>query len=165
VSPIPIADDCVVTFHYQLTLEDGTVADSTRGGEAFAYLHGHHGIVPGLERQLGGRQAGDKLQIEVPPAEGYGEFDPAAEQQVPRAAFPEEHEPVVGMMFHTESRSGEPQPIWVKALSGDQVTITRNHPLAGRTLTFAVEIVGVRRAKPEELTHGHVHGPGGHHHH
>jgi FKBP-type peptidyl-prolyl cis-trans isomerase SlyD len=165
VTPTTIGADCVVKFHYTLTLEDGTVADSSDGGEPLEYLHGHDGIVPGLERQLAGKKAGDELQAVVPPGEGYGEYDPQAEQEVPRSAFPKGMELSPGMQFVTETRHGGQQPIWIKAVQAEAVTVTQNHPLAGRTLHFKVKVVSMRKASKEELQHGHAHGPGGHHHH
>ncbi len=163
VTQIAIADGTVVSIHYTLTLEDGTVADSSVGSEPLTYLHGAANIVPGLERQLTGRKPGEKLEADVPPAEGYGEFDPEGEQVVPRKAFPKGEKLQPGMMFHTEGPQG-PQPLWIKEVGEAEVTITYNHPMAGRTLRFAIEVVEVRKASREEMEHGHVHGPGGHHH-
>jgi FKBP-type peptidyl-prolyl cis-trans isomerase SlyD len=164
VQPIAIADGSVVTIHYTLTLEDGQIVDSSSGHEPLAYLQGHGNIVPGLEEQLLGRVAGDELEAIVQPADGYGEFDPEGEQQVPRDAFPKGARLDPGMMFHTEDDDGNVQPLWVKAVAGAEVTVTANHPLAGRTLHFKVRIVGVRKGTSEEIEHGHPHGPGGHHH-
>lgn len=160
----PIAADHVALIDYTLTLDDGSVVDSSDGGEPLAYLHGHHNIVPGLERQLAGRKAGDAVDAVVPPAEGYGEFDPDGEQDVPRSAFPKNARIEEGMMFHSEDEDGNVQPLWVQAVSKDAVRVTSNHPLAGKTLHFKVQIREVRKATDEELEHGHVHGPGGHHH-
>lgn len=160
-----IADGHVVTIHYRLTLDDGSVADESFGGEPLVYLHGSQNIVPGLERQLAGRKVGDKCEVTVPASEGYGEYDPAAEQSVPRKDFPTNVEVAVGMAFQTRARNGRPMTVWVRAIAGDQVTITANHPMAGQRLNFAVEVLDVRRATPDEQQHGHAHGPGGHHHH
>lgn len=159
-----IAKDTVATIHYQLTLDDGSIADSSFGQEPLAYLHGHGNIVPGLERQLTGRSAGDRFEAEVQAREGYGEFDPAAEQTVPRSAFPPGAELHVGMGLHGEDEEGNTMPLFVKELRGDEVVVTANHPLAGQRLNFRIEVLAVRAATREELAHGHVHGPGGHHH-
>ncbi|MBM4061784.1 MAG: peptidylprolyl isomerase [Planctomycetes bacterium] len=159
-----IADGHVVTLHYRLTLDDGFIAEQSFGGEPLAYLHGASNMVPGLERQLAGRNAGEVLELVVPAAEGYGEYDPTAEQRVPRTVFPPDAKLEVGMSFQTRARSGQSMPVWVRAVAGDQVTVTANHPLAGQRLNFRVEILDVRRATPEEKKHGHVHGPGGHQH-
>src|SRR5690606_29427890 len=94
-----IADGHVVTIHYRLTLDDGSIADESFGGEPLVYLHGAQNIVPGLERQLTGRQVGETCEVTVVPGEGYGEYDPAADQQVPRSAFPANVELHAGMSF------------------------------------------------------------------
>ena len=164
MTQLAIADGTVVSIHYTLTLEDGTVADTSVGGEPLTYLHGAANIVPGLEKQLTGLKAGAKAQADVPPGEGYGEYDPEGEEVVPRKAFPKGQKLQPGMMFRTQGEGGEPQPLWVKDVGESEVTVTYNHPMAGRTLRFAVEVVEVRKATREEMEHGHVHGPGGHHH-
>jgi FKBP-type peptidyl-prolyl cis-trans isomerase SlyD len=160
-----IADGHVVTIHYKLTLDDGSVADQSLGGEPLVYLHGAQNIVPGLERQLAGRKVGDKVDCVVPANEGYGEYDPAAEQAVPRNQFPADVDVQVGMAFQTRGRDGRAMTVFVREVKPDTVTITSNHPMAGQRLNFAIEVVDVRRATPEEKKHGHAHGPGGHHHH
>lgn len=159
-----IANGHAVTIHYRLTLDDGSIADESFGSEPLVYLHGSQNIVPGLERQLLGKQVGERIDAQVSPAEGYGEYDPTVEQTVPRASFPAKVELAVGMSFQTRARNGQPIPVWVRAIKGDQVTVSPNHPLAGQQLNFHVEVVDVRKATAEEKAHGHVHGPGGHHH-
>lgn len=160
-----IADGHVVTIHYKLTLDDGSIADNSFGGEPLVYLQGSHNIVPGLERQLAGKNVGDKLEVAVPAIEGYGEYDPTAEQTVPRGQFPPNMDLQVGMAFQTRARTGQVMPVWIRAIKGDQVVVSANHPMAGQTLNFSVEVVDVRHATKGEKQHGHVHGPGGHHHH
>lgn len=159
-----IANGTVVTIHYRLTLDDGSIADDSFGGDPLVYLHGARNIVPGLERQLEGKNVGDTCECEVPPAEGYGEYDPAAENTVPKSAFPKDVALQVGMSFQTRAKNGRQIPVWIRKLDGDNVIVTANHPLAGQRLSFKVEVVDVRRATPQEKQHGHVHGPGGHHH-
>lgn len=159
-----IAEGHVVTIHYRLTLDDGSIADNSFDGEPLSYLHGAHNIVPGLERQLAGKNVGDSLQVVVEPKDGYGEYDPTNEQTVPKTAFPPNVELKVGMQFATRARTGQQIPVWVRALQGDNVVVSANHPMAGQRLNFQVEVVDVRRATNEEKKHGHVHGPGGHHH-
>lgn len=159
-----IEDDKVVLFHYTLTNDQGEVLDSSDGGEPLPYLHGHHNIVPGLERQLAGKAVGDTLTAVVPPAEGYGELQPAM-PPVPKGELPADI--AEGMQLLAELPDGRRVPLWVEAVGETEVTLTRNHPLAGVTLTFAVEIMGLRDALPVELEHGHPHGPdglGGHDH-
>lgn len=160
-----IADGHVVTIHYRLTLDDGSVADQSFGGEPLVYLHGAQNIVPGLERQLTGKKVGDKCDVSVAANEGYGEYDPAADQTVPRSQFPPNVDIQVGMAFQTRARTGQPMTVWVRAIKDDQVMITANHQLAGQRLNFSVEVVDIRRATADEKKHGHAHGPGGHHHH
>lgn len=159
-----IGDGKVVTIHYTLTLDSGEVADSSAGRDPLAYLHGSGNIIPGLERQLAGKAAGEKLEVKVQPEEGYGARDDQAIQKVPRSAFPADVELKAGLSFQAQDPTGRPLMGTIAALEGDEVTVDFNHPLAGETLTFAVEVIGVREPTAEEVQHGHVHGPGGHQH-
>ena len=158
-----IAANCVAYIHYTLTDPAGAVLDSSSGGEPLAYLHGAGNIIPGLEKALEGKQAGDKLDVTVAPEDGYGTRDEGLVQQVPRRAFQGVKDIKPGMRFHANTGHGATQ-VTVTQVQGDMVTIDGNHALAGITLTFAVEVTKVREATSEELMHGHVHGPGGHHH-
>ena len=158
-----IAANSVAYIHYTLKDDAGTVLDSSSGGEPLAYLHGGGNIIPGLEKALEGKQAGDKLSVKVAPKEGYGERDESMVQQVPRRAFQGVKDIKPGMRFHANTGHGAAQ-VTVTKIQGDMVTIDGNHALAGVTLNFEVEITKVREATAEELMHGHVHGPGGHHH-
>lgn len=158
-----IADNCVVSFHYTLTNDRGEVLDSSDGGEPLAYLHGCGNIIPGLEKALAGRQAGDKLNVKVAPADGYGERDERLVQDVPRGAFQGVGDIRAGMSFTAQGPQGA-QRVTVTRVVGDTVTVDGNHPLAGEALNFDVAIAEVRAATSEELDHGHVHGAGGHHH-
>ena len=158
-----IGDRTVATFHYTLTDAEGKVIDSSVGGQPLSYLHGAGNIVPGLERELAGRSAGDKLDVTVQPEDGYGEPNPAMIQVVPRQAFQGVDDIEVGMQFQAQTPQGA-LPVVISKVEGDQVTVDANHPLAGQVLHFAVEVTDVRNASVEELMHGHVHGEGGHHH-
>ena len=158
-----IAERCVASFHYTLTNALGQVIDSSEGREPLAYLHGAGNIVPGLERALAGKVSGDKFDVEVAAAEGYGEREDGLVQTVPRAAFEGVAAIEPGMQFQARGPQGV-MLVTVTAVAGDQVTIDANHPLAGETLHFAIEITDVREASVEEVLHGHVHGAGGHHH-
>ena len=160
-----IAQDKVVLIHYTLTDDAGKVLDSSSGGDPLAYLHGQGNIIPGLEKALEGKQAGDKLNVRVEPAEGYGVRDDSLVQQVPRRAFGSVSKVEPGMQFHAQSAQGQMRVVTVTHVQGDMVTVDGNHPLAGEVLVFDVEVAEVRDATGEELEHGHVHGPGGHHHH
>jgi FKBP-type peptidyl-prolyl cis-trans isomerase SlyD len=159
-----VAADKVVSIQYVLTGDDGSELDRSEDGEPLEYLHGHHNIVPGLEEALVGKDVGAKLTVRVPPEKGYGERV-GKPQQIPRSRFPKDTAIEKGTQFFTQGPKGETIPVWVTKVMGPTVTIDLNHPLAGETLNFAVEVVGIREATSEELEHGHVHGPHGHHHH
>lgn len=158
-----IAQDHVALIDYTLTNDNGDVIDSSAGGEPLAYLHGHHNIIPGLEKALLGKVAGDSLKVSIEPADAYGEFNPALMEQVPRHLFAGVDQIEPGMQFQAQTAQGM-QIITVAAVDGDQITVNGNHPLAGQTLHFDVTVKEVRAASQEELDHGHVHGVGGHHH-
>ena len=160
-----ITADSVVTMHYTLTDDDGKVLDSSDGRDPLAYLHGHGGIVVGLENALEGHTPGDEVEVSVPPAEGYGEHNGQEPELVPKRAFGKDAPLLqVGMPIRAETSDGTPVVLWIVEDRGSRVLLDGNHPLAGKTLHFKVQIVDVRQATPEELAHGHVHGPGGHHH-
>jgi len=154
----------VVSFHYTLRNPDGEVVDTSDGDEPLAYLHGSSNIVSGLEAQLVGHAVGDKLQAVVPAREGYGEKSGPGPQGVPREAFPADAELEVGMNFVAETDDGNEVMLWVVEIGEEEVLVDDNHPLAGVTLHFDVEVVEIRDATDEEKTHGHPHGPGGHDH-
>ena len=158
-----ISQDQVVSIHYTLTDDEGAVIDSSAAGEPLAYLHGHGNLIPGLERELSGKRAGDKLQVKIAPADAYGEYDAALVQRVPRRALKGVSDVRVGLRLQAQTPDG-PRALTVTQVNGDMVTLDGNHPLAGKHLNFAVEVAEVRAATAEELAHGHVHGPGGHHH-
>ena len=159
-----IAQDKVVLIHYTLTNDAGETLDSSSGGEPLAYIHGQGNLIAGLEKALEGKQSGDRLSVKVEPAEGYGVRDDALVQQVPKRQFGgAKVQP--GMQFHAQTSQGHARVVTVVRIQGDMVTVDGNHPLAGENLNFDVEVTDVRDATQEELEHGHVHGPGGHHHH
>ena len=152
----------VVSFHYTLTNKDGVVLDKSQD-QPMPYLHGAGNIIPGLEKELTGKNVGDKLTVSVPAAEAYGEYHEQLVNEVPREAFQGVDVIEPGMQFQANTPEGV-QVITVKAVEGDLVIVDANHPLAGQDLNFEVEIVEIRDASAEELEHGHVHGVGGHHH-
>jgi len=153
----------VVSIHYTLKGDGGEIIDASAAGEPLTYLHGHGNLIPGLERQLTGRSAGDKLQVKIPPADGYGEYDPQLVQRVPRRSLKGIANVRVGMRLQAQTDQGS-RPVTVTHITGDMVTLDGNHPLAGKNLNFDVEVAAVRAATTEELSHVHVHGPDGHHH-
>lgn len=158
-----ISDSRVVVMHYTLTNDAGETLDSSRGGEPLAFLAGAGNIIPGLEKALQGKKAGDTLKVHVEPGEAYGERVEELVQQLPRRMFKGVGNLKVGQRLQAQSDHGM-RVIEVKAINGDMVTVDGNHALAGVPLNFEVEIVEVRAATAEEMSHGHVHGPGGHHH-
>ncbi|MCW9025417.1 MAG: peptidylprolyl isomerase [Gammaproteobacteria bacterium] len=158
-----ITEKMVVTLNYTLKDDDGNVIDSAQDG-SFTYLHGAANIIPGLENALIGKGEGDSLSVTIEPEEGYGERNDSMTQVVSRDLFEGDEEITVGMQFHAESPDGQPMTVSVAHIEGDDVTIDGNHPLAGVRLNFDVNVVGIREASAEEMEHGHVHGPDGHHH-
>jgi FKBP-type peptidyl-prolyl cis-trans isomerase SlyD len=160
-----IVDDAVVAMYYTLKNSEGEVLDTNRGGgEALVYMHGRQNIVPGLEKALEGKKKNDYVEVAVAPEEGYGARNEDAVQQVPLSAFPEGAPVEPGARFVARDDQGHSIPTLIVAVEGDQVTVDHNHPLAGETLHFEVTVIGIRESTDEEKAHGHVHGPGGHHH-
>jgi len=154
--PLLIGNKLVVSMHYKLTDDDGKMLDGSKD-VPLAYLHGAGNIIPGLEKALVGKVAGDALQVRVEPAEGYGEVKPTLIQTVDKAVFQGVESIEVGMTFEAKASNGSMQRIVITQVEGDQVTIDANHPLAGVALNFDLQIVGVREATKEELAHGHTH--------
>lgn len=157
-----IGKNSVVAINYTLTNDAGEVMDTSEGREPLTYLHGAHNLIPGLEKQLEGKTAGASFKATIAPADGYGESDPAMVQTLPREMFRGVDNIEVGMGFTAQGPQGQ-QNIVVTAINGDEVTVDGNHPMAGKTLHFAVEVISVREATAEEIDHGHVHD-GSHHH-
>lgn len=157
-----ITKDTVVSMHYNLTNSEGTQLDSSAGGDPLVFLQGHHNIIPGLEQEMDGKEKGDKFTATIAPAMAYGERDDNLIQAIPRSNFPE-GEIAPGMAFNAETPQGMMQ-FTVTSVADTEVTVDANHPLAGMTLQFEVEVVDVRAATADEVAHGHAHGPGGHHH-
>ena len=158
-----IDDHAVVTFHYTLTDDSGRVLDSSVGNEPLTYLQGSGQIVPGLEKQMSGHVAGDTFEAVVAPEDGYGVSDPGLVHVISRAQLQGVDDLEVGMQFQAEG-GRHSTTVTISKIEGDQVTVDANHPLAGETLHFAIDVTDVRAATAEELSHGHVHGAGGHHH-
>ena len=155
-----IADKKVASFHYTLSNEQGEQIESSRERQPMSYLHGARNIIPGLETALAGKAAGDQFQVTIAPAEAYGESRPDAIQRIPAKHFRDSKHLKSGQKVSIQTRQGELQAVVVK-VGRFNVDVDTNHPLAGQTLTFDVEVTGVRDATAEEISHGHVHGPGG----
>lgn len=158
-----IAKNTVATIDYTLTNEQGQVLDTSNGGEPLSYLHGVGGIIPGLENALEGKSTGDAVNVTIQPEQAYGTRNEQLVQEVPRKMFQGVDNIQPGMQFRAQGPQGT-QVVTVVGVAGDNVKIDANHPLAGVTLKFDVNVVGVREATAEEISHGHVHGAGGHQH-
>ena len=158
-----ISEQKVVLLNYEVVDDQGQLIDRSEEGDPLAYIHGTGQLIPGLETALEGRGQGDKIEVDVPPDQGYGERNDDGVQTVSRDQFDDGVEIEVGMQFEAKDDEGE-QIVTVVKLEDEAVTVDGNHPLAGEILNFNVNVVDVRDATPEELEHGHVHGPGGHHH-
>jgi len=160
-----ITKDKVVQFHYRLKDENDDLLESSDGGDPTAYLHGHGGVIVGLEKAMEGKKEGDSFTVSIEPIEAYGLRNEDANQRVP--------------IKHLQGKKNKKwkagMTAWIKTDQGDrQVTIVKvgkfsadidaNHPLAGKPLTFEVDVIEVRDATNDEKNHGHAHGVGGHHH-
>lgn len=158
-----IAKHSVVSIHYKLTNDGGETLDSSEGRSPLAYIQGIGQLIPGLEKALEGKVVGHKDKVTIQPAEAYGERNDALIQAVGKEQIQGTDEVQVGMQFETQGPQG-PMLLTVVEVKDAEVVLDGNHPLAGVTLHFDVEVVGVRAATEEELDHGHVHGEGGHQH-
>jgi FKBP-type peptidyl-prolyl cis-trans isomerase SlyD len=158
-----IERDRVVALEYILKDDDGRVIDTNEGAEPLFYLHGHHNIVPGLERALEGKEPGDACEVTVEPADGYGERDEAMILEVARTSLPEGTNVQRGARVQFNRAGRGPLVGMITKVKLQTVTVDANHELAGKRLHFAVRIQQVRKATREEMAHGHAHGPGHHH--
>ncbi|MDG2516565.1 FKBP-type peptidyl-prolyl cis-trans isomerase [Lysobacter soli] len=157
-----IEKDRVVRFHYTVSEVGQEPLETSEGREPLAILIGHGNIIPGLETAMNGREAGDKFEVDVTAAEAYGERREGLTQRVPKKHFKGARlEP--GMQAVLPTNFG-PRAVTIQKVGMSVVDVDLNHPMAGKDLHFAIEIVEVREASAEEIEHGHVHGDGGHHH-
>lgn len=158
-----IGAETVVVFHYTLRDESGEELETSRAGDPSAYLHGANNIIPGLEHSMAGKSAGDVFTATVAPEDGYGLHNADKVQRVPikHLLFKGKLRP--GAVVQLNTSDGR-VPVTVSKAGRHTADIDTNHPLAGQTLEFDIEIIEVRAASAEELTHGHAHGPGGHQH-
>ena len=157
-----IGPKTVVSIDYLLKDDAGEVIDTSNGREPLTYLHGVGNLVPGLEKALDGRAAGESVEVTLTPAEGYGDRDDKLVRNLPLRKIADK-KPQVGRRYRATLEDGQ-AVVLVTGLRGDYATVDANHPLAGKTLHFQVKVVEIREATPEEITHGHVHS-GDHHHH
>jgi FKBP-type peptidyl-prolyl cis-trans isomerase SlyD len=152
-----VADNCVVAIHYTLTDAGGQTLDSSAGSEPLSYLHGNNGLIPGLEKELTGKVAGDNFVAEIAPEDAYGLPNPELVQDVPLEALAQIENLQVGMQLQSRADDGRVQVVVVEAIGETTATLNANHALAGQTLHFDVSVENVRQATAEELEHGHAH--------
>ena len=158
-----IGKHSVVSLHYTLKDDAGVVMDSSDADAPLVYLHGANNMIPGLEKELHGKTAGASFSTTITAADAYGEVDENLIQTISRSMFEGVDEVSVGMTFVAQGNGGHQHQVRVVEIDGDDVTIDANHPLAGKALHFDVEVVDVREATDQEVSHGHVH-QGGHDH-
>lgn len=152
----------VVLFHYSVRDEQDKVVETSRDGRPSAYLHGQGGVIKGLEEALEGREAGEVFSVTVTPDKAYGQRKPDAIQRVPVKHLMGAKRWKPGMIAQVKTEQG-PRHVMVAKVGLKFADVDTNHPMAGKTLTFDIEIIEVRDADAEEIAHGHAHGPGGHH--
>lgn len=157
-----ISANKVVSIHYTLTDNAGTILDTSSGRDPLFYIQGMGHLIPGMEEGMEGKAAGEKFSLKVSPEKGYGVHKPEMIQEVPIEAFGEQMVSP-GMQFEAGTEENR-FIVTVTSVDDKLVTVDANHPLAGKELNFEVEVMEVREASVEEISHGHVHGPGGHHH-
>ena len=159
-----IENNKVVGIEYTLKDKDGAVVDSNVGsGEPLFFIQGLGTIVPGLERAMNGKTLGESFDVEIKAVDGYGEHDPSRSRKVPRSVVGD-MDVKVGMMLQASGPEGA-SVVTVSAVSDEDITIDGNHPMAGKDLFFSIKVAEIRDATEEEISHGHAHGPDGHHHH
>ena len=162
--PFVVEDNVIVTMNYSLSI-DGEVVDSSEGedNDPIIFLQGAGQIIPGLEKSIYGLKVGDKKSVTVDPKDGYGEVDPESIVEVPKDEFPEDFPLELGVEITVnaddeDEEGGEEMEATIIAVNESIVTLDFNHPLAGKTLNFDVQIIDIREATTEEIEHGHVHG-------
>jgi FKBP-type peptidyl-prolyl cis-trans isomerase SlyD len=160
---VQIGPETVVSFHYTLRDDTGKELETSRGGDPATYLHGANNIIPGLESAMTGRAGGDNFSATVSPEDGYGLRDPDKAQRVPikHLSFKGKLRPGAAVQLSTSEGM---RAVTVVKAGRHTADIDTNHPLAGQTLVFEIEVLETRSASAEEMAHGHVHGPGGHQH-
>ncbi|MGS0673585.1 peptidylprolyl isomerase [Shewanella sp. 125m-1] len=155
-----ITEKCAVSIHYRLSDAKGQLVESSFEAEPMIYLHGAENMIPGLEAALEGKAQGDTLDVTVDAEQGYGPYHDGLRQEVPISAFGDIEDIVPGMRFIAETEMGQ-RPVQVTEVKDDVVIVDGNHPLAGQSLVFNVEVLEVRAATEEEIAHGHIHAHGG----
>lgn len=159
-----IKNGSVVSLQYLLTNDSGEELDRGTKEEPFTYLHGQGQIIKGLENALAGLTIGAKKKVTIPPKDAYGEVNPNLRISVKKDLFPKDFPLKKGVQFDADLGDGKSGVFTVLEVGTADVKVDGNHPLAGQTLTFDVEVLGVREATKQELEHGHAHGDHGHDH-
>jgi FKBP-type peptidyl-prolyl cis-trans isomerase SlyD len=157
-----VGRNTVVGVTFELLDAQGNVVE--KSDEALEYLHGgFHGIFPLVEQALEGKAVGEECRVRLQPDDAFGEYDAQLVKVEERNKFPENV--AVGMQFEGRGEdSGDAMVYTVTDVAADKVVVDGNHPLAGQAFDFQCCVATVRQATAEELEHGHVHGPHGHHH-
>lgn len=157
------AKNMVVSIHYTVKDSAGKKMESSVGEEPLVYLHGHDQIITGLEKAIDGKSPGDKMNVTISPKEGYGEYNDEMVSTLKKEQFKDQKQLKVGSIFQFSDQDGNPVVVRIKEIKGNSVIVDGNHPFAGQTLKFDIEVVEIRKATKEELEHGHAHT--GHEHH
>ncbi|MCD9097848.1 peptidylprolyl isomerase [Luteimonas fraxinea] len=157
-----IEKDRVVRFHYSVAEAGQEPVETSRDRQPLAILFGHGNIIPGLEKAMDGREAGETFKADVTAADAYGERRDGMTQRVPKKHFGDQ-KLAPGMQVVLNTSFG-PRAVTIEKIGMSVVDVDLNHPMAGKDLQFDIEIVEVREASTEEVEHGHVHGDGGHQH-
>jgi FKBP-type peptidyl-prolyl cis-trans isomerase SlyD len=155
-----VSQDVVVTLHYRLTLDDGSLVEESTADDPLTYLHGHDSVIPGLEEELGGMAIGERKMVVVEPDDAYGEYDPDEVIEVDKTDLPPDIQPAIGMMVAVPDEEGNHDIAQVTEIETDYIKLDFNHPLAGKRLHFDVTVAELRDPTAEELAHGHVHDGG-----
>ena len=158
-----IGNNSVVSIHYTLKNEAGEVIDSSEGNQPLMYLHSSNNLIPGLENELQGKSSGASFSTVIPPQQAYGEVRADLVQVISKDLFQGVESVETGMTFLAQGDGGAEQQVRVTAVSGDEITVDANHPMAGITLHFEFDIVNVREETEQEIEHGHVHQHGADH--
>ena len=161
---MPLKSNQVVTMNFTLKDDSGNVLDSTKENDSFSFISGANQVLPKLEEKIGEMLIGSKKDVVLAPEDGYGVYQQEAVRTIKKSEFPEDVELDKGMGFLAKSPQGKDVQFFIKEIEGEKITVDFNHPLAGKTLHFNLELLNLRDATPEELNHGHVHDAGGHHH-
>ena len=160
---LPIQKNHVVSIDYTLKNDEGVVIDTSSGGSPLAYLHGSGALIPGMEKALEGKSEGDDFTISISPADGYGDRDDNLIHKVKRKELAHLPDLALGMELEVETDNA-PLILTIIDINDEEVVLDGNHPMAGQNLNFEIQIREVREATADEISHGHVHGPGGQHH-